>query len=260
MERYPRNTRKTDTAARDLLKRLANSEPYYKRRRGDEEAGEGSGTQQKLLTGGTGPVRTRGGDGGGREGRGGGRGGRGRGRGRGARFPNANQHPPGPGDIAPPADQSITSLFLMGYVDSRVSLLRLVLTENRVEDDLAEHHIRTFFSAFGNIRSIVCVHRSRCAFVNFANRAGAEAAAESCQGRALIAGCPLRVQWGKPRPLGNVDRSQGTLGQSAEAGEADEAMAETAQEERPTLNLSSIAVPKPPGQDDDVRYPSQATT
>jgi len=52
-----------------------------------------------------------------------------------------------------------------------------------IEDDLAEHHIRTFFSAFGNIKSTVCVYRSRCAFINFASHTGAEAAASRVRGR-----------------------------------------------------------------------------
>jgi pre-mRNA-splicing factor RBM22/SLT11 len=126
-----------------------------------------------------------------------------------------------------------------------------------VEDDLAEHHIRTFFSAFGNIKSVVCVHRSRCAFVNFASRAGAEAAAESCQGKAVIAGCPLRIQWGKPRPLGNIDHSQ-TAGASKSLGEG---VGEQAAQEELHVDagpsMQGIVVAKPPGEDDEARYPSQ---
>ena len=168
----PEEYEKTDQAARELLKKLAKSEPYYKRRRLDN-AGEGSsssggpnviGASNTGRGGGPGPART-GGRGGGT--RGGGFASKCASQGR-RQFPSASQLPPGPQDITPPADQTITSLFLTG-----------------VEDDLAEHSIRTFFSAFGQIRSIVCVHRSRAAFVNFATRAGAEAAAESCQGRAV---------------------------------------------------------------------------
>ena len=173
----PEEYEKTDQAARELLKKLAKSEPYYKRRRGEGNAEEGSsarpsGSNAGLPSsggnasnsgrgGGPGPARTGRGGFGGRGGGPGGRGGR-------RQFPSATQLPPGPQDITPPEDQTITSLFLTG-----------------VEDDLAEHSIRTFFSAFGQIRSIVCVHRSRAAFVNFATRAGAEAAAESCQGKAV---------------------------------------------------------------------------
>ncbi|KAK2802863.1 Pre-mRNA-splicing factor slt11 [Onygenales sp. PD_10] len=199
---------KTDEKARDLLRRLANSEPYYKRQRRLDASGEGQsasaggeqgGSGQRQIgygqgTGGStpGPVRTRDirrggppgrGTGGMRGGRGGGRGGRG--------FPSVAQLPPGPQDILPPEDPNITSLFITG-----------------VEDDLPEHALRTFFTPFGTLRSLICSHRSHCAFVNYATRESAEAAAAHCQGKAVIQGCPLRVQWGKPRPLDNMEREE----------------------------------------------------
>ncbi|KAI1932202.1 Pre-mRNA-splicing factor slt11 [Ophidiomyces ophidiicola] len=187
---------KTDEKARELLRRLARSEPYYKKQRRLEASGEtedpgstGKKSGQKQIGYGPGPIRTN------DMRRGGVHNGRGRGnanRGRGGRsFPSAAQLPPSPQDILPPADQKITSLFLTG-----------------VEDDLPEHAIRTFFTPFGTIRSLICSHRSHCAFVNYATREGAEAAAAHCQGKAVIQGCPLRVQWGKPRPLDNMERDE----------------------------------------------------
>ncbi|EZG08151.1 pre-mRNA-splicing factor slt11 [Trichophyton rubrum CBS 735.88] len=189
---------KTDEKARELLRRLANSEPYYKRQRRLEASGEANSSSAAAEEGqrssepekigygpGPGPVRTsdlR---------RGAGRG-RGGGRGRGTRpYPPISQRPPGPQDIEPPADPNITSLFITG-----------------VEDDLPEHALRTFFTPFGTIRSLVCSHRSHCAFINFASRESAEAAAAKCQGVAVVQGCPLRVQWGKPRPLDNMERDE----------------------------------------------------
>lgn len=180
---------KTDEKARDLLRRLANSEPYYKKQRRleaeQEETGEKS-AEQKQIGYGPGPVRTsdakrappatRGG-------RGGSRGGR--------PFPSTAALPPQPEDILPPRDPNITSLFVTG-----------------VEDDLPEHAIRAFFTPFGQIRSLVCSHRSHCAFINYATREGAETAAERCQGRAVVKGCPLRVKWGKPKPLDSTDLEQ----------------------------------------------------
>jgi pre-mRNA-splicing factor RBM22/SLT11 len=180
---------KTDEKARDLLRRLANSEPYYKKQRRLEASGEAQEkpTEQKQIGYGPGPVRTqgnrRGGSVGARGGRGGARGGR--------PFPSTAQVPPSPADILPPADPNITSLFVTG-----------------VEDDLPEHAIRTFFAPFGAIRSIICSHRSHCAFINYVDRESAEKAAEQCQGRAVVQGCPLRVQWGKPKPLDNLDREE----------------------------------------------------
>src|SRR5271156_5112579 len=176
---------KTDEKARELLRRLANSEPYYKKQRRLEASGE---TEQpsgpKQIGYGPGPIRTS------DSRRGGARGGRGGSKG-GRPFPSTAQLPPGPQDILPPADPNITSLFVTG-----------------VEDALPEHAIRTFFTPFGTIRSIVCSHRSHCAFINYATRASAEAAAAHCQGKAVIQGCPLRVQWGKPKPLDNLDQDQ----------------------------------------------------
>ncbi|RAH81621.1 pre-mRNA splicing factor slt-11 [Aspergillus japonicus CBS 114.51] len=194
---------KTDEKARELLRRLANSEPYYRKQRRIEAApedGEGSATVSSEAPvghsrygNGPGPIRTsdsrRGTPLPGRGGRGVGGGMRG---GRGGRpFPSAAQVPPSADDINPPADPNITSLFVTG-----------------VEDDLPEHELRTFFTQFGSLRSLICSHRAHSAFINFATREGAEAAAKHCQGKAVLQGCPLRVRWGKPKPLDNMDREE----------------------------------------------------
>ena len=177
---------KTDEKARELLRRLANSEPYYKKQRRLEASGEAAPTKSESQKSsyGPGPIRTNDGR------RGSTRGGRSLGRG-GRPFPGTAQLPPQPKDILPPADTNITSLFVTG-----------------VEDDLPEHAIRTFFTPFGTIRSIICSHRAHCAFINYATREGAEKAADACQGKAVVQGCPLRVQWGKPKPLDNMDREE----------------------------------------------------
>ncbi|KAJ5110421.1 pre-mRNA splicing factor slt-11 [Penicillium argentinense] len=186
---------KTDEKARELLRRLANSQPYHRKQRiegtsgdADDNAGEGSSAAEPVghsrYGNGPGPIRTS--DSRARAGRGG------RGGARGGRpFPGTAQLPPSAQDIKPPADQNITSLFVTG-----------------VEDDLPEHALRTFFTEFGQLRSLVCSHRSHCAFINYVNRADAEAAAEKCQGKAIIRGCPLRVRWGKPKSLDNMDREE----------------------------------------------------
>ncbi|RMZ74881.1 hypothetical protein DV737_g5648, partial [Chaetothyriales sp. CBS 132003] len=176
----------TDEKARDLLRRLANSEPYHKKQRRLGGGADPTEAAQEPKKPGYGPVRTsdttrktappaRTG----RTGR------------TGARTVAAGARPPQPSDWLPPADAKVMSLFVTG-----------------VEDDLPEHAIRTFFTPFGHIRSIVCSHRSHCAFINYATREGAEAAAASCQGKAVVQGCPLRVRWGKPKPLDNADRDQ----------------------------------------------------
>jgi len=252
---------KTDEKARELLRRLANSEPYYKRQRriGPDGNGEGpsgsrtgDGEGQKRIGAAPGPIRTQ--DSRGRGGTHGFRGGSGRaGRGgtRGGRvFPSTAQLPPGPQDILPPSDYNITSLFITG-----------------VEDDLPEHQLRTFFSPFGTLRSLVCSHRSHCAFINYATRQGAEAAAEACQGKAVIAGCPLRVQWGRPRPLDNMERDQrvdqaragrsvitpGGAGVSSGASGDGSVQVHARQD-----NLDDLTAIAPPPGTDDFRYASLA--
>ncbi|KAL8813982.1 MAG: hypothetical protein Q9223_006764 [Gallowayella weberi] len=249
---------KTDEKARELLRRLANSQPYYKRQRRLESATEdkdpGDGSEdpngQKMITGSAGPVRT------GNNTRD-----SGESRSRGAPyqkprgglaarrvFPGTAQLPPQPQDILPPRDRNITSLFVTG-----------------VEDDLPEHAIRTFFTPFGTLRSIICSHRAHCAFINYATREGAEAAAEHCQGKAIIQGCPLRVQWGRPRPLDSMDKEERmTLArQGRDTAKATAAASTTTN----MMNARQIAgapaqedtddiVPAaPPGQD-DVQYAS----
>lgn len=254
----------TDEKARELLRRLAESEPYYKRQRRLEAGGEGPQQEGQKALPAPGGESVDGEGGGGGEGlhRPGplrtrdsrpGRGGRGGAGARGGRpFPSAAQLPPGPQDIAPPADKNITSLFVTG-----------------VEDDLPEHEIRTYFAKFGKLRSVVCSHRSHCAFINYMTRNEAEAAAEACQGKAVVAAVPLRVQWGKPKVLDTMDRDQRmaqaragrdtaraitgpTAGGAARAGHAQSSRA-TKEAELESLN----ALAPPPGSD-DVQYASLA--
>ena len=101
--------------------------------------------------------------------------------------------PVGPIDLTPPKDPKVMSLFLTG-----------------VEDDLPEYAIKEFFAPYGQIRSVVCVHKARSAFVNFATREAAEKAVkEACgNGDIVIKSCPLRVQWSKPRALGPIAEEQ----------------------------------------------------
>ncbi|KAK7418056.1 Pre-mRNA-splicing factor slt11 [Neonectria punicea] len=179
---------KTDEKARELLRRLANSKPYFRKGKTvDADAAEGASGGKAAVgagVGGPGPIRTRdsraafaaGAKGGGK-----------------ARqaFPSAAQLPPSPRDWLPPQDKNIMSLFVTG-----------------VEDDLPEFKLREFFKAHGKIKSLVCSHMSHCAFVNYETREAAEKAAATCQGRAVIAGCPLRIRWGVPKPIGTMDKEQ----------------------------------------------------
>jgi pre-mRNA-splicing factor RBM22/SLT11 len=243
---------KTDDKARELLRRLANSEPYYRKPRRIEGATEGEDgakstpSDQPRTTSrygnAPGPVRTSesrvGNNMPGRGGRGGGRGGR--------PFPGTAQLPPSAADILPPRDPNVLSLFVTG-----------------VEDDLPEHALRSFFSEFGQLRSLVCSHRSHCAFINFVERAGAEKAAHHCQGKAIIQGCPLRVRWGKPKSLDNLDREErvknaregrqavGSVGKGKQADRGAITAGEDAGQPKPQAHV----VAPPPGSG-EVQYAS----
>jgi pre-mRNA-splicing factor RBM22/SLT11 len=240
---------KTNEKAHDLLRRLAASEPYYKKQRRleletEEAGGEGSvsGAMKALPPAGTGPVRPRDAKmAGAIAARGGSRGGRG-----GTRGGLRGSIPIKPEDIRPPQDRNITSLLVTG-----------------VEDDLPEHELRTYFAKFGTLRSLICSHRAHSAFVNYATRQGAEAAAEACQGRAVVKGVPLRVQWGKPKPLDTMDREQrienAKAGRAvAEGGRGQGAAGRKAVEAAPVEeDFDSLLPSKPPGEE-EVEYAALA--
>ncbi|KAF2731774.1 hypothetical protein EJ04DRAFT_514338 [Polyplosphaeria fusca] len=243
---------KTDEKARELLRRLAQSEPYYKKqRRLEAEAeAEGDGGAQKALPapGGAdgygdgghvpGPIRTKdtrgpisGRAGGARVGRGG-------------RLPGA-QARPNPQDWLPPSDPNVTSLFVTG-----------------VEDDLPEHHIRTHFAQYGQLRSVVCSHRSHCAFINYVKRKDAETAAEASQGKVVIKGCPMRVTWGKPKQLDTMDvniRMQYAKEGRVAAGprRVAGAASQGAIGDAPAADSDGLgALAPPPGDEDEPQYAS----
>ncbi|KAL4902721.1 Pre-mRNA-splicing factor slt11 [Aspergillus multicolor] len=240
---------KTDEKARELLRRLANSEPYYRKPRqveapredGEEEAPRDAPVVKSRYGNAPGPVRTS------DSRRGTPLPGRGRGGVRGGRpFPGTAQVPPSQADILPPADPNITSLFVTG-----------------VEDDLPEHALRSFFVQFGQLRSLICSHRAHCAFINYATRESAEAAAKQCQGKAVIQGCPLRVRWGKPKALDNMDRDERlkyaregrqAVGSPRNADQGTRAITAGAEkEQRP----EQMAVAPPPGAG-EVQYSSMS--
>ncbi|KAK3372339.1 hypothetical protein B0H63DRAFT_292517 [Podospora didyma] len=246
---------KTDEKARELLRRLANSKPYFRKGReldedgkpvsgGPPTSGSASGGNPAVGAGvgGPGPIRTR-------DSRAAAAiGARPRG---GRKGPiGANAPPPGPKDWLPPSDRSIISLFVTG-----------------IEDDLPEFKIRDFFKAFGKIKSLVVSHMTHCAFVNYETREAAEAAAEQCKGRAVIAGCPLRIRWSVPKAIGTMDKEERAEmlrdGRSAfpdAKRRAAPKMIEggSAQGGQPTAQtdeLSGLALAPPPGAD-DVQYAS----
>jgi pre-mRNA-splicing factor RBM22/SLT11 len=232
---------KTDEKARDLLKRLAQSEPYYKKQRRIEAETEEGGQKALPAPGGSGgsghapgPIRTRDTRGtfsgrGARPGRGGRMGG-----------PAAE---PSPQDWLPPPDPNVASLFVTG-----------------VEDDLPEHELRTHFAQYGQLRSLVCSHRAHCAYVNYVKRQDAETAAETLKGKVVIKGCPMRVTWGKPKQLDSLDQNvrmqYAKEGRQAAGPSRRAVAAQAAIESAPQNNFDSMAIAPPPGAEDETTYAS----
>ena len=94
------------------------------------------------------------------------------------------------------------------------------------------------------------------------DRAGAEAAAAACQGKAIIKGVPLRVQWGRPKKLDNMDQEtrmeNARAGRAAAAPSTSRAQAAIADAGRMQDDVDTLApVAAPPGQD-DVEYAAMA--
>ncbi|KAL2268835.1 hypothetical protein VTJ83DRAFT_3681 [Remersonia thermophila] len=263
---------KADEKARELLRRLATSKPYFRKgweldehgNRVEKGSGSGSGSGSAAGSstggnpavgagvGGPGPIRTRdtraaaaaGAKVGGRRG-----------------PLAAPSGPPTPKDWLPPSDPNIMSLFVTG-----------------IEDDLPEHKIRDFFKAFGKIKSLVVSHMTHCAFVNYETREGAEKAAAECKGRAVIAGCPLRIRWSVPKAIGTMNKEQRREmlidgrsafpeanrrgGGSQKAGPGGRAGAQGGgqqqqqqQQQQPADDLAAVPVAAPPGAA-DVQYAS----
>ncbi|KAK0733794.1 Pre-mRNA-splicing factor slt-11 [Lasiosphaeria miniovina] len=253
---------KSDEKARELLRRLAQSKPYFRKGREVDDEGNtvsagssgpsgnggarGGNPAVGAGVGGPGPIRTR-------DSRAAAAlGARPRGGRKGPIIPNA---PPGPKDWIPPSDTSIMSLFVTG-----------------IEDDLPEHKIRDFFKPFGKIKSLVVSHMTHTAFVNYETRQAAEAAAGELKGRTVIAGCPLRIRWGVPKAVGTMDKEERTAmlrdGRSAfsdarrkggQGGQRDitDGNAQGGQAAAQADELSSLDLAPPPGAD-DVQYASLA--
>ncbi|TPX57976.1 hypothetical protein PhCBS80983_g03464 [Powellomyces hirtus] len=138
-----------------------------------------------------------------------------------------------------PEDKSITSLFLTG-----------------IEPDISEQDLRNFFYAFGELKSVVVIHKSKVAFINYATRAAAELAVSKTFNNCNIKNRTLRVQWGKARPQGpKADIQSDTIGGSY-------SHSQPPPPPPPTLDdlINMPPPPPPPGQDTGYTYPSQDPT
>lgn len=90
--------------------------------------------------------------------------------------------------LAPPLDTSITSLFLTS------------LPPSITEESIKAFYLSTTSLPATSLKSVVLVPTSRVAFVNFVDRKSAELAALRSAVKVVIEGTEVKVSWGRSRP------------------------------------------------------------
>lgn len=110
----------------------------------------------------------------------------------------------------PTSDVSTTSFFIFG-----------------LSDDTPQYLITELFSKYGKLKNVTIVHRAKCGFVSFISRKSAEEFAKAVRNNGLNksstkAGLlllenkyPVRVAWGKQKPLGSTGDEHQKIGQVA---------------------------------------------
>ncbi|KAG8738721.1 Pre-mRNA-splicing factor slt11 [Ceratobasidium sp. 414] len=110
--------------------------------------------------------------------------------------------------LQPPEDQAITSLF--------ITSLPATATEASVRTSL----LSTIpFIPPAAVKSVVHVEKSRCAFVNFRERKDAEQAAEAWANGVEVDGTKVNVKWGRSRGAAATN-SEGASGSGSASGVA----------------------------------------
>ncbi|GAB4817663.1 hypothetical protein N2152v2_004709 [Parachlorella kessleri] len=102
--------------------------------------------------------------------------------------------------LEPPEDKSICTLFVGG-----------------VTPDMSEDDIKDAFYSHGELKAVKKVESRSCAFVTYANRSDAEAAADALAGKLFIKGQRLKLLWGRPQQARPGGEGGGGGGQDAAA-------------------------------------------
>ena len=98
---------------------------------------------------------------------------------------------------------------------STLKLLKMIYSKDKEKPKgekrwrkLVNNLTRGFFYVFGDIKSIIVAHKTKCAFINFSTRTSAELAADKVAEIGLkIKGHSLKVVWAKPKPQSNSNNS-----------------------------------------------------
>mmetsp|Transcript_22277 Transcript_22277/g.32420 ORF Transcript_22277/g.32420 Transcript_22277/m.32420 type:complete len:435 (-) Transcript_22277:177-1481(-) len=96
-------------------------------------------------------------------------------------------------ELTPPSDGSVTTLWVGG-----------------VDADITADDLRDIFYAYGHLQNIHVVPASRCAFVDYGDRAAAEYAASQLYNNLTVKGRTLSLNWAKPRAQALVGGSEPT--------------------------------------------------
>lgn len=91
-----------------------------------------------------------------------------------------------------PEDRSITTLYV-----------------GNLGEKIGEQELKDHFYQYGEIRNITMVSRQQCAFVQFTNRAAAEAATEASFNKLILEGRRLNIKWGRSQAPGQSIREKG---------------------------------------------------
>jgi len=112
--------------------------------------------------------------------------------------------------LQPPDDQAVTSLF--------ITSLPATATESSVRTSL----LSTIpFIPPTAVKSVVHVEKSRCAFINFKERKDAERAAEAWASGVEVDGTQVNVKWGRSRGAAGATSGGGASGSASTSGVAD---------------------------------------
>lgn len=87
---------------------------------------------------------------------------------------------------SPPIDKSITSLYIGG-----------------ITDEITEHVLQNHFINYGKIQKIIPIKANRGAYVLFEDRSSAEKAMDGLRGSLTLKGVTLDVRWGTVKKLEN---------------------------------------------------------
>lgn len=110
----------------------------------------------------------------------------------------------------PESDPTATSFFIFG-----------------ISDDVPQYLITELFSKYGKLKNVTIVHRARCGFITFISRKSAEDFAKAIRNNGLNKSSskaalvvldnkfPVRVAWGKQKPLGSSADEHHKIGQVA---------------------------------------------